>query len=429
MTQREVLVTGATGFLGKLLLRRLVEQSEALDLDRIHVLIRPMGERITSARRFDRARRAGCFSGLPEGWHDRICVVEGDLTQKQCGISDETKASLLPRLTHIIHGAAAVDFDLPPGLAAQSNVTAALRVQELANEGERLEHLVHVSTAYVTPHAGDTIPIEEQLVSLPRAAEALYRACLEPGAQAAALLEETRHPNTYTLTKCLTEHLLAERRGTTRLSVVRPSIISASWREPFPGWIDSATAFAGFVVLVGSGAMRAVVGDPAAQLDVVPVDWVAERIVAECFSADTTSAGAARSETVAVRHLTAGLGRAASVATCGDRIVGYFRGEPVGPLPRVAYLGPAGPRFAWANFRHNRATGTLAGFRSGDPIRARRRLRQIDALNEQFSYFTQRSFDFRSSAALSSEFDPAEYVTTISRGVARHLLRAGTRPA
>ncbi len=272
MTQREILVTGATGFLGKLVLRRLVEQSEALGLARIHILVRPMGERITGVRRFDRARRAGCFAGLPEGWHDRICVVEGDLTQKHCGISDATKASLLPRLTHIIHGAAAVDFDLPPAMAAESNVSAALRVQELAREAERLEHLVHVSTAYVTPHPGDTIPIEEHLVSLPRAAEALYRACLGPDAEAAALLEETRHPNTYTLTKCLAEHLLAERRGATRLSLLRPSIISASWREPFPGWIDSATAFAGFVILVGSGAMRAVIGNPAARLDVVPVD-------------------------------------------------------------------------------------------------------------------------------------------------------------
>ena len=95
MTQREVLVTGATGFLGKLLLLRLVEQSETLGLDRIHVLIRPMGERITGVRRFERARRAKCFAGLPEGWHDRICVVEGDLNQKHCGIRDETKATLV----------------------------------------------------------------------------------------------------------------------------------------------------------------------------------------------------------------------------------------------------------------------------------------------------------------------------------------------
>ena len=427
MTQRELLLTGATGFLGKVLLRQLVEQAEPLGLDRIHVLVRPMGERLTGARRFARARRAGCFAGLPEGWHERISVVEGDLTQKGCGISEEAKASLLPRLTHVIHGAAAVDFDLPPGEAAESNVSAALRVQELAREAARLEHLVHVSTAYVTPHPGDAVPIEERLAPLPRPAEALYRACQEPGAEAAALLGETGHPNTYTLTKCLAEHLLLERRGGTRLTVVRPSIISAAWREPFPGWIDSAAAFAALVILVGSGAMRAVVGDPSARIDLVPVDWVAERIVAECFAAAAGPGRAASGEAAPIRHLSAGIARAPSIATCRDRIVGHFHGEPVGELPRVAYLGPPGPRFAWAHLRHHRGAALLARLGSGDSARARRTLAQIGSLNEQFAYFTQRSFDFRSAVSLPDAFDPAEYVTTISAGVARHLLRSDAR--
>lgn len=221
MTQREVLLTGATGFLGKIILRSLVEKSESLGLDRIHVLVRPMGKRISGARRFARALRAGCFADLPEGWHEQIDVVEGDVTLKGCGISEQTKASLLPRLTHIIHGAAAVKFDLPPATAAQSNISATLEVMELARQVRQLERWVHVSTAYVTPHPGDSVAVEEILAPLPRSAEALYRACQEPEADTNALLRETGHPNTYTLTKCLAEHLLAERRGTIPLTIVR----------------------------------------------------------------------------------------------------------------------------------------------------------------------------------------------------------------
>jgi len=427
MSQRELLLTGGTGFLGKVLLRRLVEQADALGLNRIHVLVRPMGDRITGARRFKRARGAECFSGLPEAWYERVSVVEGDVTQKHCGISEKVRETLLPHLTHIIHGAAAVDFDLPPAVAAESNVTAALRVQELAGDSVRIEHLIHVSTAYVTPHPADAAPIEERLAPLPRSAEALYRACLQPDADTAALLAETGHPNTYTLTKCLAEHLLVERRGETRLSLVRPSIISASWREPFPGWIDSAAAFAAFVVLIGTGSMRAVVGDPSARLDIVPVDWVAERIVTECFKKERKPADATESRAIAIRHLTAGLERAPTIATCRDRIVAHFQDEPVDGIPRVVYLGPAGPRFAWAHFWHHRMAAALARFRSGDPDRARRRVDQAGAVNEQFSHFTQRSFDFRSSSPLPNEFDSDEYVTTVSRGVARHLLRSSVR--
>ena len=62
------------------------------------------------------------------------------------------------------------------------------------------------------------------------------------------------------------------RRGSVPLEIVRPSIISASWRHPFPGWIDSSAAFAGVVLLVGMGHLRALIADPAAKVDLVPVD-------------------------------------------------------------------------------------------------------------------------------------------------------------
>ena len=41
-------------------------------------------------------------------------------------------------------------------------------------------------------------------------------------------------PNTYTYTKALAEHLLLEERGDTPVAIVRPSIVGASWKEPFP---------------------------------------------------------------------------------------------------------------------------------------------------------------------------------------------------
>lgn len=62
------------------------------------------------------------------------------------------------------------------------------------------------------------------------------------------------------------------RWGAVPLVRVRPSIIAASWRRPFPGWIDSAAAFASFAVGIGSGRMRVVLAQPIARLDLVPVD-------------------------------------------------------------------------------------------------------------------------------------------------------------
>ena len=41
-------------------------------------------------------------------------------------------------------------------------------------------------------------------------------------------------PNTYTYTKQLAETLLMEEGGDLPLAIVRPSIVTAAWREPLP---------------------------------------------------------------------------------------------------------------------------------------------------------------------------------------------------
>ena len=41
-------------------------------------------------------------------------------------------------------------------------------------------------------------------------------------------------PNTYTFTKHLAEHLLIKEGSNLPLAIVRPSIVGASWKEPFP---------------------------------------------------------------------------------------------------------------------------------------------------------------------------------------------------
>ena len=46
-------------------------------------------------------------------------------------------------------------------------------------------------------------------------------------------------PNTYTYTKTLAEQVLDAEKGHVPLVIVRPSIVCAAEKEPFPGWIDS----------------------------------------------------------------------------------------------------------------------------------------------------------------------------------------------
>lgn len=41
-------------------------------------------------------------------------------------------------------------------------------------------------------------------------------------------------PNTYTYTKALAEYLVQQECGNLNVAIVRPSIVGASWMEPFP---------------------------------------------------------------------------------------------------------------------------------------------------------------------------------------------------
>ena len=45
-------------------------------------------------------------------------------------------------------------------------------------------------------------------------------------------------PNTYTHSKALAEYLIANEAKGLPISIVRPSIVCGSYREPVPGWVD-----------------------------------------------------------------------------------------------------------------------------------------------------------------------------------------------
>ena len=59
---RSFLLTGATGFLGKVVLSELLRRKDELDLERVYVLIRPRGD-LGAADRFRReVVGSACFS-------------------------------------------------------------------------------------------------------------------------------------------------------------------------------------------------------------------------------------------------------------------------------------------------------------------------------------------------------------------------------
>ncbi|MDQ6612590.1 MAG: SDR family oxidoreductase [Gemmatimonadota bacterium] len=410
---RTVLLTGATGFLGKVALFEMIRRRDELNLEGVIVVIRARGSRSAADRFQKEVASSPCFASLPAGWWDIVRVLDGDLATPGFGTAPDEQA-MLATVTHVVHSAAAVSFTLPGAVAARANITTSLNLLAATRACPLLQRIVYVSTAYVTPHHNGKIA--EALVPLPAPARELL-ATLESGTQKDKdVLALTGHPNTYTMTKAVAEHMMAEGRGAVPLTIVRPSIISASHYQPIPGWIDSTTGFGAFVMLIGLGHLRAVVGDPNVRLDLVPVDEVARCVIDEMIG---TADG------VTIRHSVAGKNRAPTVHECWDEIQRHFLQNPMQRRPARRYLGPRGSAFALADILHHRVPMALAAVGSAVRKRQAQKLASRMAyLNEVFPYFTTHTFDFALSAPDAHDvFNGRDYVASVCRGVSRHLLQ------
>ncbi len=421
-----VVVTGATGFLGKVVLEELLRTRRNAE---VIVIVRAKGKR-TADDRLKQLQESACFADLKPEEFNRVTAVEGDLATTGCGLSREDSEKITARATRVIHCAASIDFDLRIEEAAQANIDATLNVMELARACERLVSVVSVSTAYVTPNPHGT-PITEELAPLPWNPEELYERIHGGNTTSEELTGVTGHPNSYTLTKCLAEHLIAKRFSDLPITIVRPSIISACQQYPRPGWLDSRAAFAAFVALIGSGHLRAIVAKRKTVMDVVPCDVVAMHILQELFSkTDGSGDGAGDNpgdgpagEPVRIRHSVTGIDNGPTVAQARDEILGFFRAYPVEQPPRLRYIGPANWVFTIADyFEHTRGLGSKRIPMS--PARAKFIRKQVQYVNRAFRYFTLNSFDFRTSLEWPLERrHPRAYLRTICEGVYRHLLR------
>lgn len=426
-----VLLTGCTGFVGKVVLEALVRRRAELGIERVSVLVRPSRGRTAAERFRQEVATSPCFRAQPAGW-DALCEpVAGDITAEGLGLEPAVRARLEGETTHVIHCAASVAFDLPLAEATHVNVTGALHVQAFAQACRRLHAFVAVSTAYVTPNPGAEVPVEEALAPFPHDPEAVYAAILNGSADEKTLLAEASHPNTYTFTKALAERMLATRQRSEPLTLLRPSIVAACAEHPFPGWIDSRAAFAAFVVLFGMGHLRVVCARPDAVPDIVPCDHVAASALACAFGSSPSAAaravggdGAAPLPRPVVRHAVSGPEHSMSIGRIAQTLEDHFRSGG----SRFRHVGPRSLRWRLAHWRYHRLPLRLGAWwlslrgQRGERQRAERLGRALAEVNRTFAHFTHHTYRFQSTLSVPA-IDAERYVRTVAAGVSEHLLR------
>ncbi|KAG0410705.1 hypothetical protein HPB47_012189 [Ixodes persulcatus] len=276
---RSVFLTGGTGFLGKILIEKLLRSCHGLK--NVYILLRAKDE-LDPAERMEELLDSPVFQGLKRDNPTvlgKLVPVIGDILLPGLGLSQPDLQTLIENVTVVYHSAASVRFDEPLRKAIDVNVLGTRRVLELCHKLKSIAAFVHVSTAYCFCNRDhvDEIVYPEKIP---------YQRVIDVSEWLEEKLQEKilgqvmgGRPTTYHYTKALAESLLVHEGGNLPIVILRPSIVTCSVKEPMSGWVDNFNGPAGFVIATGKGVLRTMVIRPNSSADIYPVDMVANMMI------------------------------------------------------------------------------------------------------------------------------------------------------
>ncbi len=326
---KRVFLTGATGFLGKVFLAKLLRAVP--DVGRVLVLIRRSNSGGGAAERLESeiVRSPGLAPLDPPLPFERVEAIEGDTGEPFLGLSEAAFAAIARRIDVVVHCAGLVDFSPPLDDALSVNVDGARNAITLAAAARA--PLLHPSTCFVSGNRDGRIAETLALGDLPdrgrtgfdgfdgereaeiaRAEVERARAevddpsllaremALHGGSPASARKAAEAHvrtrlrdagkerarrfgfPNSYTYSKGVAEQIVvaALARGEIpAATIVRPAILESADAFPCPGWNQGANTTAPILYMVHLGH-RMWPTREGNILDVLPIDMAAGAMLA-----------------------------------------------------------------------------------------------------------------------------------------------------
>ena len=274
---------------------------------------------------------------------EKVCAIEGDLAYERLGLSDADYETLQREVQVFINSGGLVKFDPPIDASLQSNVLGAKYAVELAKSCNDAI-LLHVSTAYVRgvrpgkvpeelhppyetyaqqyqAEKGEVIPgtLDAEIEDIQRLSEQVRNEANQPerldqfrrealrnlgavtGDKLNRQIDIAREKwveqrlideglkrahargwnDTYTYMKALGEQMIAKMRGDLPTAIIRQSIMESSLEDPEPGWLGGTLRMADpLIVGFGKGRLPDFPGDPNSILDIIPVDFVINAMLA-----------------------------------------------------------------------------------------------------------------------------------------------------
>ncbi|XP_063924697.1 putative fatty acyl-CoA reductase CG5065 [Zophobas morio] len=278
--KRTILVTGGSGFVGKVLIEKLLRSCTSLE--KIYVIIRPRKGK-TAEERLQTILNGSLFNCVKERFGPdivkKVQAVPGDVSAPDLGLSFGNRRKLAEETEIIYHSAATVKFDEPLKSTVLLKVRGTKLMLELAKECKKLMVFSYISTVYC--HEDQDI-VFEKIYTPPADPHQIIVLCEWLDDESLSFLTKRLRGlsvNNYTFSKALAETLVAEEMDNLPVIIQRPSAILPIWKEPIPGWTDNVNGPAGVFIGAAKGVIRTMYARPDIFIDCLPVDVVANALI------------------------------------------------------------------------------------------------------------------------------------------------------
>ncbi|KAL5583199.1 hypothetical protein UlMin_015641 [Ulmus minor] len=312
LENKSILVTGAAGFLAKIFVEKILRVQP--NVNKIYLLLRASDSNSAEQRLQNEVIGKELFRVLREklGEHfdsfikEKLVVVPGDITNENLGIKDSNlRDKILKDVEIIVNSAATTDFYDKYDVSLAINTTGVMHVMSFAKKCAKLRMLLHVSTAYVCGEGkglimekpfsmGETLKetrskldfhVEKKLVQ-EKLNELHSRGVSEVDIAIAMRdfgMERAKlfgWPNTYVFTKAMGEMCLGQSKDDEfPIVVIRPTMITSTYKEPFPGWIEGLRTIDSVIAGYGKGKLTSFLGNPKLIIDLIPADMVVNAMI------------------------------------------------------------------------------------------------------------------------------------------------------
>ncbi|RZB83829.1 Alcohol-forming fatty acyl-CoA reductase isoform C [Glycine soja] len=305
LEDKTILIVGATGFLAKIFLEKILRVQP--NVKKLFLLLRASDAKSANYRLQNEIIAKDLFIVLKEKLganfksfiSEKVTLVPGDISYEDLGLKDSIlREEICNQTDVIVNLAATTNFDERYDIALGLNIFGVKHVMNFAKQCTKLKVVLHVSTAYVCGERGGLILEEpynfgdslngvsgldidaERTIVCDKLDELREQGATEREIKIAmknlgiSRAKVYGWPNTYVFTKAVGEMLVEQLKGRLSVVIMRPTIVTSTLREPFPGWVEGVRTIDSLAVTYGKGKLTCFLGNINGVVDAVPADMV-----------------------------------------------------------------------------------------------------------------------------------------------------------